>query len=72
MMARHRDQQHDDHRHADHVPPHRDAVEDEHQVAGEDVDQAVHGQDDREQDEHDVQRRSERWSMAKLKMKWTL
>ena len=49
------EQDQDDDRGADHVPPHRDVVDDGQQVAGEDVDDRREHQDDEEHDEH-------RWS----------
>jgi len=47
VVARNRDQDHDDHRYTQNVPPHRDSVEERQQAVPEDV----HQQSDDEQDD---------------------
>ena len=54
MVGGHRDQDDHDHGDAEHVPPHREVVEDRHEVAAEDVDQPGDDQDEHEQGEVDV------------------
>src|SRR5439155_2107880 len=51
MVVRDKDQYSEDDEHAEHVPAHRDVVEDRKERVGEDVDDRVEEEDDQEQHE---------------------